>query len=498
MSIEEIKDADDAKSRIERLFNAEEIGGERIAKLAQLLDLLSNPQQKTEFENGLRDLSKAIWVNYNAEGIKDKTNRFTSSIIKAGESLGFACQDNVVFVGALEGAAFGANLRGHVLWKDSFALDHGEFSHSYQWLVAGRKFNWQTGTATLYGELADMRSSVPLFVIDNGKLAFRRAPMWEYLVDCTNYSEGKCAGGERARAVQEYLDRQFAQLRDGKAVDPYFANEFLRKHYKDDFFEADGKKWKPEFNSAANRAGKKLQIAAILDDTPRRAEQRTFIEGEVGRFATQNAITRGFGEGGTFRSPNNVTYLVRRESTWFINAYQIHRSGRRPPFNAHDYPELDGEESKTAKGGRLGERAAIGVAKLEKKFGKMSVERLDRDRRPMVGRASAPSKREMQSGTVNHVKDREGNLITTDLPPVTKTFGARQESFATTNPIEGTRYAQHKRFQAKPGYAETDANVYVRAQDGRAATTKGQDEQVFHGVPGFVNTSLKSSIALNK
>jgi len=50
---------------------------------------------------------------------------------------GFACQENVVLTAAAGTKAFGERIRNGVLWKDSFALGHGEFAHSYQWLVAG-------------------------------------------------------------------------------------------------------------------------------------------------------------------------------------------------------------------------------------------------------------------------------------------------------------------------------------------------------------------------
>jgi len=494
MCIEEIQDAGDAKERLEAYFDFGKIGGDDVTKLSNMLDLLSNPHQQAEFRSQLEQLSGAIWECYNAPGIKDRANRFTSSIIKVGEGQGFSCQNNVVFVGALDGPAFGQNLVNRVLWKDSFALDHGEFSHSYQWLAAGQKFNWEHGTADLYSKLASVRSKVPLFVIDNGELAFRRAPLWEYMVDCTNYSEGKCGEAKRREAVNGYVVNQLAELMTGEFVDPFFADEYLRKVYREEFFQPNGK-WKPEFDSRDKRARNVDEIARLLGPAPiQRRETLQFIAEQVAKFPKQNAITRSLDEKGTYRSPNNVTYLVRRESAWFINAYQIHRTGRRPPYEPEDYKELEGEQAKLAERGKLGERGTPGTKALNALFKNKVVKLVDADGQ-RTGATRKPTGREVDNRHAVIGKDRADQPITKALR-VKADVGGRTETYTAVNRIEGSRYEQHKRFQGKPGFVETATNVYERAQDGRADNLKPQIKKVtYHGKTGKVNASVGNSLA---
>jgi|GEM_PF-5712468 len=496
MSIVEIANCNDAKNRLSLYFDASAFKAGDLDKAAQLLDLLSGLEQRARFNKQLEGISKAIWEAYNTDEIKSKSNRFTAAIVKVGEKFGFACQDNVVFVGALSGAAFGNNLKNKVLWKDSFALDHGEFSHSYQWLVAGEALSWQVGTADLYKNLAEIRSTAPLFVIDNGRLAFRRAPLWEYLVDCTNYAAGKCSEANQKEAVGAYINAQLARFKAGDTVDPYFATEYLRKIHKNEFFQEDAK-WKKEFDSADKRKMITNTIIGLvgqksLDQTRLEA---TFFDGEIRKFDKQNAITEEFAKGGTFRSPNNVTYLVRNETKWFINSYQLHRSGRRPPFHLSEYPAANNADD--AKLGKLGVRGRQGVTSLEDKFKVMQIPLQNADRQ-ITNQTKHPTKNDMTSGMVGHVQDREHNLIKTPLPHATLQVGGRTETFRSTNPIEGTRHAQHVNYLAKPRFQEVAPNVYRGALDARGPNVKDQISVTYHEVPGKMYAGLTSSIALNK
>ncbi|AIF48233.1 hypothetical protein [Dyella japonica] len=495
MSVNEIEGFEEAKRRLTLYFGDGAFKSGDLDKASQLLDFLSSKESRARFTSSLDELSRSIWVAYNNPEIMEQSNRFTAAIIRVGAGLGFSCQENVVFVGALDGRAFGDNLKGKVLWKDSFAVDHGEFSHSYQWLAAGEALGWHTGTADFYKNVAEIRSVAPLFVIDNGRLAYRRAPLWEYLVDCTNYSDGKCSESNRRDAVSAYVDAQLARLKSGDFVDPYFANEYLRKVYKTELFQDDGK-WKAEFDSIDKRKARKSDIGSLVlqGESTKGDLIATFKLQEQGKFDFQNAITTEFSAGGTYRSPNNVTYLVRSKADWFINSYQLHRAGRRAPFDESLYPSPEDKDG--AKRGVLGRRAMEGVAKLEDQFGALRVSTLDRDRQ--VTGERAPGKREIASGTVKHVNDRHGNLITTPLPTVALDVRGRSESFRSTNPIEGTRYAQHKNYLSKNGFVEVAPNVYRRSADAREIIRKEQLSAEYHGVAGLINAGLKDSISISK
>jgi hypothetical protein len=187
MTIMEMRDEADARQRLRDLYGLQ---GHDAAPYVQLLGLLCGFEGYPNFARELEKLSVLLWAEYRKPGMEDRTNRYTRSIINlANREMGFATQDNVVFAGPLGGAAFGKRVRAKVLWKDSFALGHGEFSHSYQWLVAGLAFNWGPATGQHYANVAGRMSKVPLFTKDNEGIAYRRSPLWEYLVDCTRWQE---------------------------------------------------------------------------------------------------------------------------------------------------------------------------------------------------------------------------------------------------------------------------------------------------------------------
>ena len=115
------------------------------------------------FEKGLHRISELLWAEYRKPGMQDRPNRYSRSIINlANGAFGFMTQDNVVVAGPLGGAAFGQRVRSKVLWKDSFALGHGEFSHSYPWLTAGLVLNWGVETGQHDANVAGRMSRIPL------------------------------------------------------------------------------------------------------------------------------------------------------------------------------------------------------------------------------------------------------------------------------------------------------------------------------------------------
>src|SRR5262249_53585580 len=103
----------------------------------------------------------------------------------AADNFGFAVQSNVVFIGPLGGPEFMNYVRTGVLWKDTFAPSHGEFSHSFQWLAAGHALGLKTATADLYkkaGQVVSNRDQMATRGAD-GLLERARQPLWAWLVD---------------------------------------------------------------------------------------------------------------------------------------------------------------------------------------------------------------------------------------------------------------------------------------------------------------------------
>ena len=209
MAIIEIRDEGDARTRLHDFYGLE---GQQAAPYVELLGLLCGLKGYPSFEEGLLKISELLWTEYRKPGMQDRPNRYSRSIINLANSrFGFTTQDNVVFAGPLGGAAFGERVRNKVLWKDSFALGHGEFSHSYQWLTAGLVLNWGVETGQHYANVAGRMSRIPLFTKDSDGMTYRRSPLWEYLVDCTKRQGWFDNEGRLTAAVNAWSKKQKEQ-----------------------------------------------------------------------------------------------------------------------------------------------------------------------------------------------------------------------------------------------------------------------------------------------
>lgn len=186
--VKEIQDEKDAKERITKLFKGTakfRLQNQKdIDDYARIAWFLSNSKAVLA---ALEQVSREIWVRYNDAALKQSPNRFSQAIIRyAADRFGFAVQSNVVFTGALGGPEFLSYVRGAVLWKDTFAPSHGEFSHSFQWLAAGHGLGLGTRTAELYKKAGSVFSNTTNMATrgDGGGIARARQPLWAWLVDC--------------------------------------------------------------------------------------------------------------------------------------------------------------------------------------------------------------------------------------------------------------------------------------------------------------------------
>jgi hypothetical protein len=188
MAVTEIQSFQSALTRVEILFAGTgkfRLGLDKeIEDYAKIAFFLS---QNKQVRKALEEVSKEIWIRYNRPGLMQSPNRFSRAIITYGaEAFGFTTQDNVVFIGALGGPEFLSYVRSGTLWKDTFAPNHGEFAHSFQWFAAGEGLSLGTRTAYLYKKAGEVFSNVPLATRgDNDQLdRSRPQPLWAWLVDC--------------------------------------------------------------------------------------------------------------------------------------------------------------------------------------------------------------------------------------------------------------------------------------------------------------------------
>ncbi len=194
----EITSEENAKERIKKIFgDIKDI--DSYAKIAYFLS------QDKEVVTGLNNVSADLWDVYLAQNgysrsgdkayartqnaPEQKGNRFTRAILEYAINFGFSCQKNVVFTGPLTSNDFLKYVKDGILWKDTFAPEHGEFSHSFQWLAAGREISAlaKQDIARLYKGSADIMNIVDVHSRVEGNwtvLTKGKVPLWAWLVDC--------------------------------------------------------------------------------------------------------------------------------------------------------------------------------------------------------------------------------------------------------------------------------------------------------------------------
>jgi|SRR5271165_5494363 len=173
--IKEIKNYDHAVVCIDRWFG--NIPGlQDYAMLA--MPLSDKPPFEGVFVKGLCDLSARLWNIY-LDKITSGSNKLTRAIQLYASNFGFAMhtrEKHVVFIDQLGEQTFVNNVHNKTLWKDSFGFGHGEFSHSFQWLVAGTLFNGSQKTAELYAGTV-IRSKGDIFYLDGSTPSLGQRPL---------------------------------------------------------------------------------------------------------------------------------------------------------------------------------------------------------------------------------------------------------------------------------------------------------------------------------
>lgn len=170
----EINSRDDAWNRLKAFFP--DIPSPYRNNYRNMACFLSDKKDVSQI---LEKVSREVWIEYNKQQYAKYSNRFTGALIRYASNFGFQCQDNVVFTGPLDDATFLQHVKNGVLWKDTFAPAHGEFSHTLQWLATAFK-GLGRETASYYKKSAEIESRNELRVRDIRK----RVPLWAWLVDC--------------------------------------------------------------------------------------------------------------------------------------------------------------------------------------------------------------------------------------------------------------------------------------------------------------------------
>jgi hypothetical protein len=210
----EIKSVEDARQRLRELFAPSETDDLKKMRLRDEDDLEDFARiayfltRNKEVIKALEIVSAGIWACYRETSVEQSPNRFSQAIITyAARNFGFVAQGNVVFIGPLGGREFLTYVRSGVLWKDTFAPGHGEFSHSLQWLAAGVALNLGTRTAELYKKAGSIFSNRPLYSRDTETDLMGHAvqPLWAWLVDSFSPSQG--VESEKAEGIDHVFSK---------------------------------------------------------------------------------------------------------------------------------------------------------------------------------------------------------------------------------------------------------------------------------------------------
>lgn len=197
----DIESVEDAKKRIKILFGDIPY----IDEYAQIAHYLSTDEPIQQ----LALVSADVWQDYNDPGQigdLDATNRFTSALMACGRRLGFRSDLHYVYGAALSEKAFMDNVALGVLWKDSFAPEHGEFSHTFQWLAIAKRFGWGPLTSTLYkNTTAKAIFKIKTRVGDTVEGVYQ--PLWSWLVDC--FPDGRYSATVRATDIAHEFSSTF-------------------------------------------------------------------------------------------------------------------------------------------------------------------------------------------------------------------------------------------------------------------------------------------------
>lgn len=337
--ITEIQDTNDALDRLRVFF-----GDLKYLKAyAEFLGLLSSP---INYEAALCLLSRTIWEAYNSFDLIDVPNRYSRAIARVAANLGFATSDIVVLTEEALPRDFGDLIEHRLLWKDSFTLGHGEFSHSYQWLAAGLFLGWAGKTAKYYQYTRGKLSIVPFWCKAGGSLlVLQPAKLWEYLVDCTQLNSRH---GAHPNTAKEYIERNLISICEGATTVTVGRTWILKmltgvgdgrsrnikKPVKIEVILEKFETLKKQKSIANIEDGEqrkiKIRVELIKFYTPQITDlQKVMVE----NFATCNLFSNSTANGGSFRNANNVSDLARdvagrRRSfpeIWFITAYETRR-----------------------------------------------------------------------------------------------------------------------------------------------------------------------------
>jgi hypothetical protein len=146
---------------------------------------------ETLWQEEFKQVSSILHEQFETEMVLGHGNRLTSAISAAAKSLGFdPYAQGVIMAGFTDPEVFKSYVKSHAFWKDAVSSNHGEHSHSLQWLAIANakrrgKLSLTYKVVYLYERSVDYASTQTF--LHSGRNEQATIYLWDFLVDCFDF-----------------------------------------------------------------------------------------------------------------------------------------------------------------------------------------------------------------------------------------------------------------------------------------------------------------------
>jgi hypothetical protein len=215
-----------------------EISGSRANDYTEIADFLS---RKERWQPAVKKISTYLHEHYMAALLLGRTNAFTSAIAMIAPYLGFDLKHPFLsLAGFTDPNTFIGYVKAGAFWKDSVSSNHGEHSHSIQWLALAlaknrNELKTERKISTLYAESVEHVCKKPLYHPGSGEN--RILLLWDWLVDCFDFGDEEAdfrtnIRSETARCpthLNKYLFEQGSMADDALWIGKYLTRRHTNR-----------------------------------------------------------------------------------------------------------------------------------------------------------------------------------------------------------------------------------------------------------------------------
>jgi hypothetical protein len=222
-------------------WNGKRIHRAYASDYAEIAEFLSTQER---WEPAVKKVSDLLREHYIASLLMGRTNAFTSAISMIAPPLGFSKHQRFLsLAGFTDRNAFRGFVQQEDFWKDAVSSNHGEHSHSIQWLTLAKaridkELTTQADIATLYRQSVDYACTRELYHADSR--TYRVLLLWDWLVDCFDHGDKDAdfktnITSRTARSpthLNKYLFEQGSSVDDALWIGQYLADRHKKRGWE--------------------------------------------------------------------------------------------------------------------------------------------------------------------------------------------------------------------------------------------------------------------------